>query len=104
MSKNSEYFKKWYEQNKEIQYQRIQDRKKRIRDEVREYKESSPCMDCNISYPHFVMDFDHREPHKKEYNISSIINSGSIKKIWTEIKKCDLVCANCHRLRTWNRY
>jgi len=103
MSKNSEYFKKWYEQNKKVQYQRIQDRKDRIRDEVRAYKESKPCMDCGVSYPYFVMDFDHRDPTEKEYNLAAIIRSGSYKRIWSEIEKCDVVCANCHRLRTHSK-
>ena len=104
MSKNSEYFKKWYDSNKEVQYQRIKDRKEKIKQEVRDFKESKPCADCGVSYHHFIMDFDHRDGDEKEYSISSIINSGSRNKIWNEIEKCDLVCANCHRARTWSRY
>ena len=102
--KNAEYFRKWYSENKDVQMQRVKDRKNKIRDEVRAYKESKPCMDCGKFYPHIVMDFDHREPQDKSYNISSVINGGSMKKIWSEIEKCDLVCSNCHRLRTWDRY
>lgn len=104
MSKNSEYFKKWYHANKEVQHKRIKDRKNLIKNEVRAYKESNPCVDCGILYHHFVMDFDHIDPNTKTNNISSIINSGSRNKIWEEITKCELVCANCHRARTWTRY
>ena len=100
-TKNAEHFKKWYVNNREVQYKRIQDRKNRIAQEVRDYKESKPCMDCGVKYPHYVMDFDHRDPKEKEFNISAITRSGSLKRIWEEIAKCDLVCSNCHRHRTF---
>ena len=99
--KNKEYFKRWYESNKETQYKRIKDRKEKIKSDVRDYKESNPCFDCGQFFHHFVMDFDHREPSTKSANVSNLIGSGSIKKIWEEIDKCDLLCANCHRVRTW---
>lgn len=101
--KNAAYFKKWYENNREVQYKRIQDRKKRIAEDVKKYKESMPCMDCGQWFPHYVMDFDHRDPSEKEVNIARIAASGSLKRIWDEIAKCDLVCANCHRFRTFSK-
>ena len=99
--KNSEYFKKWYEKNKEKQYSRIKQQQKKTRDEVREYKESNPCLDCKQYYPHYVMDFDHLED--KINNVSRLASTGSRKQVWEEIEKCELVCANCHRIRTHNR-
>jgi len=99
--KNSEYFRKWYSENKEAQQQRVKDRKIRIRDEVRQYKESNACMDCKVFYKHYIMDFDHRDRSTKISNVAELANSGSIKKVWDEIAKCDLVCANCHRERTY---
>lgn len=63
---------------------------------------TGPCVDCGNSYMPFAMDFDHR--FDKEFNIS---NAGrittSIERILKEIAKCDLVCATCHRIRTFNR-
>ncbi len=71
------------------------------RDEVYRYKESVPCADCGNFFPHYVMDFDHVRG-EKEFNISSLISSrGTRKRIWDEIAKCDVVCANCHRIRTY---
>jgi len=98
--KNAEYFRKWYAANKATQQQRVKERKHRIRDEIREYKESIPCMDCKVFYKHYVMDFDHRDKDTKISNVAEFANGGSIKKVWDEIAKCDLVCANCHRERT----
>ena len=59
-----------------------------------------PCMDCGVRYPHYVMDFDHRDRDDKEYNLAAIHKSASVEKLMKEIAKCDVVCANCHRIRT----
>ena len=60
-------------------------------------------MDCGITYPYFVMDFDHVEGEKK-FNISIAANKlRSMKLILEELSKCELVCSNCHRIRTMNR-
>lgn len=61
---------------------------------------SAPCMDCGISYPSCVMDFDHRDPKTKVNIINNFLKSCSKTKLFVEIQKCDLVCSNCHRLRT----
>jgi hypothetical protein len=62
-----------------------------------------PCMDCGQTYPHYVMDFDHRDPTQKVSKVSNLMRLGSKKKLLAEIVKCDLVCANCHRERTFRR-
>lgn len=59
-----------------------------------------PCMDCGVSYPPYVMDFDHRDPTQKVSKVSNLMRLGSREKLIAELSKCDLVCANCHRKRT----
>ena len=60
---------------------------------------NKPCQDCGRTYPHYVMDFDHLE--NKEFTLSNARQGGMSKqRILKEIKKCELVCANCHRIRT----
>jgi hypothetical protein len=71
--------------------------------EIRKIKESSPCLDCNNSYPYYVMDFDHLEGEIKLKTISQFKSGGQRKKLFEEIKKCELVCSNCHRIRTYKR-
>jgi hypothetical protein len=56
-------------------------------------------MDCGLAFPPCAMDFDHRDPSTKEFNVGSMMR-WSKKKIQEEIDKCDLVCSNCHRVRT----
>lgn len=64
-------------------------------------KKDCPCLDCNIKYPTCVMDFDHVRG-KKSFQIGCRL-SMSFLNIKKEIKKCDIVCSNCHRIRTWKR-
>lgn len=66
-----------------------------------EIKSSNGCADCGEDNP-IVLDFDHL--HDKKYNISRMVHEGfSWKAIQKEIDKCDVVCANCHRIRTYER-
>ena len=59
------------------------------------------CFDCGASFPDHpeVYDFDHARG-TKEHNVSHLFTTSSWTKIATELKKCDLVCSNCHRIRT----
>ncbi len=66
---------------------------------------NKPCLDCGKSFPPYVMDFDHKEGEKKEKEVARMVAGGwSLKNIQKEINKCDLVCANCHRIRTYKIY
>jgi hypothetical protein len=63
-----------------------------------------PCADCGVRYPHYIMDFDHLPEFKKRKKISRMtFASYSLETIRAEAAKCDVVCANCHRERTWKR-
>lgn len=69
---------------------------------IREAK-NKPCMDCGKSYPAYVMDFDHLG--EKLFNIGSAVRERivSLEAIQLEIAKCDVVCSNCHRERTFGK-
>ena len=55
-------------------------------------------MDCGlITSKVEVYDFHHRDPSQKDFSISK--NAKSFEKCKQELDKCDLLCANCHRLR-----
>ena len=76
--------------------------RQRKRDKLTKLK-AAPCMDCNRQFPPECMDFDHVRG-KKSFDISRAgQNLTSWIRIDEEIKKCDLVCSNCHRTRTWRR-
>lgn len=71
------------------------------RELVRQMK-SRACADCGIQYPFYVMDFDHREGEFKKYELNRV-DRMTARAILSEIKKCDVACANCHRERTYRR-
>ena len=64
---------------------------------------SRPCMDCGGTYRSVAMDFDHRDPSTKLMTPSSLPKTGSLRVLQEELAKCDVVCANCHRLREESR-
>jgi len=76
--------------------------KEKIRNKIRNIKESSPCKDCGNKYPYYVMQFDHTSDDKC-FNIAGAVGIINQNKIYKEIEKCDLVCGNCHAIRTHNR-
>lgn len=59
---------------------------------------TGPCVDCGGNFPPCVMDFDHVRGEKVA-NVSQMIR-WSRERVLAEVAKCDLVCANCHRVRT----
>lgn len=63
-----------------------------------------PCMDCGGRFPTVCMDFDHRPGTGKRFNIGERFAMVSLADLRTEVAKCDVVCACCHRLRTWGGY
>ena len=90
-----------YRRNKRLYLDRNTLTYERHRELVRQAK-SKPCADCNVQYPFYVMDFDHRDGATKSFELNSIQRK-TIKAILREIEKCDVVCSNCHRARTYKR-
>lgn len=62
---------------------------------------AAPCADCGRTFPPVCMDFDHTERNKVR-GVGSMKNE-SPAKLLAEIAKCELVCSNCHRIRTEER-
>jgi hypothetical protein len=73
-----------------------------IKNFVRQEKDK-PCMDCGRKYGYWCMDFDHRDASKKLTTVALASRSRSLDTLRQEIAKCDLVCSNCHRTRTFRR-
>ena len=81
----------------------------RVRYDILNKVKSVPCADCGGTFPPICMDFDHRNPVDKirlnnrqlsSRGMSSVLKHSSLETLMSEIAKCDIVCANCHRLRT----
>ena len=70
---------------------------------VRTLKAANPCPDCNVNYPYYVMDFDHVRGEKIGDVAIMVHEVVTLELLREEIEKCDIVCANCHRERTFGR-
>ena len=75
------------------------DHQHNIREHAANVKLEHGCMDCGYNAHSAALDFDHVRGDKMQ-NIS---RCQSMEALLIEIAKCDVVCANCHRVRTWNR-
>lgn len=73
-----------------------------IREMVNEYKRQ-PCIDCKKIYPIYMMQFDHLDPKRKVAAVCSLISRKGKKAILAEIQKCEVVCIQCHCIRTYGR-
>lgn len=109
--KNKEDQKKaaasWYQKNKKKTIERSLKStamyRKRNKEFVNQYKLEQGCKDCGYNKYAVALDFDHTSDDKEANVCRMVTNALSLEKIIKEIKKCDVVCANCHRVRTWKR-
>jgi hypothetical protein len=73
--------------------------KKRALDE---YKIKTGCADCGYNIHPAALEFDHLPEFEKSRNVATLMYN-SWAKIWAEVAKCEVVCCNCHAIRTMNR-
>lgn len=87
-----------YAQRKEVRQvvcARLADKKRKL-DLL---KMGRPCYDCGGMFPLEAMDWDHTPGSKKSFNVSNY-STRTFEAVLEEIQKCQLVCSNCHRVRT----
>lgn len=91
----------YYLNNKDlVDAQRIANRK-RIQEFIVQQKMGKACVRCGIS-DYRVLDFHHLDPTQKELTLAHAWQRyWSKKRILQEIEKCELLCANCHRILHW---
>ena len=101
---SNEYNKRYYQLNKERRRAQIRERNdvaiKRNQLYLLEYLQGKTCILCGFSY-HRALQFDHRDPDAKKVEIATMVSSPySWDAIMEEIGKCDVLCANCHSIKT----
>lgn len=98
------YARKHYAANKQAYIDRSAIHTAKVRKETFEILarlKSVPCMDCGKTFPTCCMDFDHVDPGTKTLAVSQAVRQGwSVERVLEEVDKCEVVCANCHRIRT----
>lgn len=90
-----------YNANKQNYFDRNREVRRQNKIKLLEMRKN-PCADCGQTFHPYVMEFDHRQPELKEFSLGRA-SFGNFNKIKKELEKCDLVCANCHKLRTYRR-
>lgn len=93
--------REYYARHKEKIAARVKARHAEAREWMNELKRR-PCMDCGRVFPPCAMDFDHQPETAKKF-VPSRLKSVSKKLAMEELSKCDVVCACCHRIRTYKR-
>ena len=88
------YRHEWQKRNSEYMLTRGRERKRRLIQML-----GGVCVDCGFSGHQAAMDFDHKDPVAKRFLVS-----GNLNRKWEvlveEANKCELRCANCHRIKS----
>lgn len=97
---------RWYLKNKPVHYEKMNDRRRALRKEngakVEAHLRNNPCVDCQEGDVD-VLQFDHVRG-RKSGNVSKMVSEGlSWARIYREICKCEVRCANCHQRVTKRR-
>jgi len=78
--------------------QKAKDRREELKAYIDKLKREGECHKCHLK-DYRVLEFHHRDPSQKKFSIvQAVHNRYSLSTLISEIKKCDLTCANCHRI------
>lgn len=81
---------------------RTNEKRTKIARFLQEYKAARVCADCGENYPYWMLEFDHLGD--KKFSVSEHRNHTiKLDEVKKEIEKCEVVCCNCHRNRTFIR-
>ncbi len=75
---------------------------KKNKEIVDAYKLNSGCIVCGYNKSPVALDFDHRVQSEKSFDIGSRLANIKEETLMNEISKCDVLCANCHRIKSFN--
>lgn len=106
------YGRDHYRKNRPAYLKRNNDRRKierpKVKAQIDAYLREHPCVDCGRT-DITMLEFDHRDPTQKDWPVGELARSAEWPRVLSEIQKCDVRCANCHRRRTaeqfgWSRH
>ena len=101
------YHRLYYQRNKSRFITKNRRNKNRQRKRLRAILwgvKQQPCQDCGGSFHPWVMELDHRDGSTKTAAVANLVSKGCTDvRLLEELNKCDVVCANCHRMRTYQR-
>ena len=107
LKKDGYYKENWREPNS---YKRNVEKKKiykknlydKVSNYLNEYKLNKGCQECGYNESPYALEFHHRDRQIKTKNVSNFRKSSwtQLDQIVEEVKKCDILCSNCHKILT----
>jgi len=99
--KRREAGRRHYAKNKEKVKTKIKKYKAEIKNKWLEYKKTLSCSKCGASH-HAIIDFHHIDPtDPTKQKVNDLVRKSKFKQAHEEIKKCLILCSNCHRILHW---
>jgi hypothetical protein len=96
-----------YQNNSQIYKNRATERNTRViaknRQRIHDYLTAHPCIDCGNTDVR-CLEFDHVRSSKKASISKLLVSATPWEIIEAEIEKCEVRCANCHRIKTSERF
>jgi rubredoxin len=90
-----------YARNKEKRQKKNREKKVTAKTKWREYKSTLSCVQCGQNHP-ATLDFHHIEKHPSNRKVNKLVTNHAFKKAAEEVKKCKVLCSNCHRIHHHN--
>lgn len=99
--KKREAGRRHYANNKEKVKAKVKQYKAKKQEEWQAYKASLSCVVCGASHP-AIIDFHHIDKHDpNNKKVHKLVQGDNYTAAHEEIKKCLILCANCHRIHHW---
>ncbi len=98
---NKQRLDKYYSENRSVRQKSANKRNQERKDEAVKHF-GGVCFDCKQLFPNCVFQFHHLDPTKEDVNPSYAISS-SPQRMWEELSKCVMLCANCHLIRHFGK-
>ena len=97
------YDREYHQSNRIRRQEQVRARRKRLQAWNNALKASAPCADCGGFFHPMAMTWDHLPGNEKVDEVSNLVKAGKTLQARNEIEKCELVCANCHAVRSYDR-
>jgi len=96
-TKQKTYANTYYQNNKAKVLATTKASVKKYKEEWRSFKATLSCVKCGQNHP-ATLDFHHIDSSTKEASVNKLIKYRAFKRAMEEVKKCVVLCANCHRI------
>lgn len=101
--KQREWSKKHYQKHRATIIAKVAENKRRAKDEWWAFKATLSCTRCGAAHP-AIIDFHHPVYDGTKQDVNQLLQRGSFRKAREEAAKCEVLCANCHRIHHYHEY